>query len=309
MTKRISIIIPCHNEEAALPLFYEQTKQVFDRLPADTELIFVDDGSTDQTLSILKSMAKADASVHYLSFTRNFGKEAAMLAGMSRAKGDYVSIMDADLQDPPELLLQMYEAIQSPGCDCVAARRTTREGEPPVRSFFSHMFYRIFNAISSVPLQEGARDFRLMTRPMADAVLSMREHGRFSKGIFSYVGFHTTWLEYPNISRVGGASQWSFWGLFRYALEGLFSFSSFFLYLPFFLSGLTFLLFAGALTATVIGLAKGCFSPILACSCLLLLLFLFLFLILGILGFYLGRIFLEVKQRPDYLVRETDLPS
>lgn len=305
--KLISIIIPCHNEEAVLPLFYERIKNIFGQLPAQIELVFVDDGSTDQTFSILKAMAESDASVHYISFTRNFGKEAAMLAGMRYTHGDYVSIMDADLQDPPELLLQMYEKIQSPDCDCVAARRSTRKGEPPIRSFFSHMFYRFFNKVSTISLEDGARDFRLMSRPMVDAVLSFSEHSRFSKGIFSYVGFHTIWLEYPNISRASGTSQWSFFALFRYALEGLFSFSSCFLYLPFLLSGLTFLLFIGTLIATIIGIGSGHFSSILAFSCLILLLFSFLFVSLGIIGFYLSRIFLEVKERPDYLVQETDL--
>ena len=207
----ISIVVPCYNEEESLPLFYQAILEMKSSLPeVDFEFIFVNDGSKDNTLKIMRSLAQQDANVHYVSFSRNFGKEAALLAGLAHAQGDYVAVMDADLQDPPALLPEMYETLQTKMYDCVATRRVTREGEPPIRSFFARMFYKLINKISKTEIVDGARDFRLMTRQMVNAILSVQEYNRFSKGIFGWVGFRTKWLEYKNIERAAGQTKWSF---------------------------------------------------------------------------------------------------
>lgn len=208
----ISIVVPCYNEEESLPLFYQAILEMKSSLPeVDFEFIFVNDGSKDNTLKIMRSLAQQDANVHYVSFSRNFGKEAALLAGLAHAQGDYVAVMDADLQDPPALLPEMYETLQTKMYDCVATRRVTRAGEPPIRSFFARMFYKLINKISKTEIVDGARDFRLMTRQMVNAILSVQEYNRFSKGIFGWVGFRTKWLEYKNIERAAGQTKWSFW--------------------------------------------------------------------------------------------------
>ena len=223
--EKISIIVPCYNEEEAMPLFYDEiskTASTFDKV--DFEFIFVNDGSKDKTLEVARDLAKKDKRVRYISFSRNFGKEAAMLAGLEYSNGDYVAIMDADLQDPPSMLHEMYEGIKNEGYDCVATRRVSRKGEPPIRSFFAKCYYKLINKISSTEIVDGARDYRLMSRQMIDSILSLKEYNRFSKGIFSWVGYNTKWLEYKNVERVAGTTKWSFWKLFKYSLESIFAF-------------------------------------------------------------------------------------
>lgn len=226
----ISLVVPCYNEEESLPIFYKEASKIAQQMGishgADFEFIFVDDGSKDRTLQIARELHRKDARVRYISFSRNFGKEAGIYAGLKAAKGDYVATMDADLQDPPSLLPEMLELLFSGEYDCAATRRTTREGEPPVRSWFAKKFYQIINKLSDTEIVDGARDFRLMSRKMTDAVLSMAEYNRFSKGIFSWVGFKTKWIDYKNVERVAGTTKWNFWGLLKYSIEGIVGFST-----------------------------------------------------------------------------------
>lgn len=223
----ISIVVPCFNEQEALPFFYKEFKSLTTKMDhEDFELIFVDDGSRDKTLDTIKDIAKNDTRIKYISFSRNFGKEAAILAGLEHSKGDYVALMDADLQDPPAILPEMYEALTVEGFDSAATRRVTRKGEPPIRSFFARMFYKIMNKISKAELVDGARDYRLMNRRFVDALLSMKEYNRFTKGLFGWVGFKTKWIEYENVERVAGETKWSFWKLLAYAIEGIVAFST-----------------------------------------------------------------------------------
>ena len=220
MKKLLSVIVSCYNEEEALPLFYKEINKISKKMKdLNFEFIFVNDGSVDKTLSVIKKIIDKDKRVRYVSFSRNFGKEAAMYAGLKFSKGDYVTLMDADLQDPPELLPEMYNYIINEGYDCVGTRRVTRKGEPPVRSFFARCFYKIINKMSKIEMVDGARDFRLMTRQMVDAILSMGEYNRYSKGLFSFVGFDTKWLEYENVERVAGKTKWSFWKLFIFFIN------------------------------------------------------------------------------------------
>lgn len=221
----ISIVVPCYNEQEALPIFYKTILPYLDELKVSYELVFVDDGSKDKTSSIMKALALNDKRVKYVIFSRNFGKEAAMFAGLEASNGDYVAVMDVDLQDPPEKLYEMYNLIVNEGYDCVATRRVTRKGEPKIRSWFARKFYKIINKMTQTEIVDGARDYRLMTRKMVDAVLSMKEYNRFSKGIFSFVGFKTKWLEYENIKRVAGETKWNFKKLFVYAIEGILAFT------------------------------------------------------------------------------------
>ena len=225
---KISVIVSCYNEEESLPLFYKEMERVRkqDFKNIDFEYIFVNDGSKDKTLQEMKELRKQDKKVRYISFSKNFGKEAAMYAGLEAATGDYITLMDADLQDPPSLLRKMYDLIKNDGYDCVATRRVTRKGEPPIRSFFARVFYKLINKISDVEMVDGARDYRLMTKQMVKAIVSMKEYNRYSKGLFSFVGFNTKWLEYENIERVAGETKWSFWKLFKYAIEGITAFST-----------------------------------------------------------------------------------
>ena len=226
----ISLIVPCYNEEEAMPLFYQEAARVAAQMEkshgAEFEIIFVDDGSKDGTLRVARELHDADPRVRYVSFSRNFGKEAGIYAGLKAAKGDYVATLDADLQDPPALLPDMLDALLTGDYDCAATRRTTREGEPPVRSWFARMFYRIINKMSDTEIVDGARDFRLMSRRMVNAVLEMSEYNRFSKGIFSWVGFKTKWIDYKNVERVAGTTKWNFWGLLKYSIEGIVGFST-----------------------------------------------------------------------------------
>ena len=306
----ISIIVPCHNEEEMVPIFHKEIAAVSDQLPdAAFELIFVNDGSKDTTLAELKRLASLDERVHYLSFSRNFGKEAAMVAGLRHATGDYVAVMDADLQDPPALLVEMVALIRTGEYDCIGTKRLDRKGEPPIRSFFARQFYHLINRISATEIVDGARDFRLMTRQMVDAVLEMTEYNRFSKGIFSWVGFETKYLSYENQERVAGKTTWSFWSLFKYSLDGIVAFSE----APLAIAAFTgFLSFAVAiLTALILTVRTLVFGNETSGWTSLIVIILGMgglqLLCLGILGKYLGKTFMETKRRPLYILKETDV--
>jgi glycosyltransferase involved in cell wall biosynthesis len=305
----ISIVVPCHNEEEMVPIFHKEITAVSDQLPdAVFELIFVNDGSKDTTLAELKRLASLDERVHYLSFSRNFGKEAAMVAGLRHATGDYIAVMDADLQDPPALLVEMVALIRTGEYDCIGTKRTDRKGEPPIRSFFARQFYQLINRISDTEIVDGARDFRLMTRQMVDAVLDMTEYNRFSKGIFSWVGFETKYLSYENQERIAGKTTWSFWSLFKYSLDGIVAFSE----APLAIAAFTgFLSFAVAiLAALVLTVRTLVFGNATSGWTSLIVIILGMggvqLLCLGILGKYLGKTFMETKRRPLYILKETD---
>ncbi|MBP2622495.1 glycosyltransferase family 2 protein [Streptococcus oricebi] len=303
----ISVIVPCFNEEEAIPLFYAAMEAIKAELAEDLEYIFINDGSKDQTLPVLRELSQKDPSVTYLSFSRNFGKEAALYAGLRHATGELVTVMDVDLQDPPELLVQMREILlANPDLDCVGTRRTTREGEPPIRSFFANLFYKLINRISQVEMVDGARDFRLMRRPMVDAILEVSEYNRFSKGIFAWVGFKTEYLEYKNVERVAGETSWNFWQLFNYSLEGIVNFSDAPLTLAF-LGGVIACLLAFILMGIVIVRTLIFGDPTSGWpSMVSIILFLggFQLLTIGILGKYIGKIFMETKHRPIYIIKE-----
>lgn len=304
---KLSIIVPCYNEEESVPLFYEEAiKQdaFFKGKNVELEFIFVNDGSRDKTVDAIKSLREKDDRIHLISFSRNFGKEAAIIAGFEKAKGDLVVLMDADLQDPPALLPQMYTHIAEEGYDSVGSRRVTRTGEPPIRSWFARRFYGLMRKISTTEIVDGARDYRMMTRKVVDAILSMREYNRFSKGIFGWVGYKTKWLEYENINRVAGETKWSFWKLFLYSLDGIMAFSTAPLAVPL-IMGMLFCLAAFVLLVILIiraalgynVLALGLFSVI-SFSCGVIL------GCMGIVAMYLGKLYLESKDRPKYLVDE-----
>ena len=303
----ISIIVPCFNEEESLPLFYAEMEKIKFQLNDHFEYIFINDGSKDRTLAILRELNQKNNSVRYLSFSRNFGKEAALYAGLKHATGDLVTVMDADLQDPPELLLTMKSMLEAnPDLDCVGTRRTTREGEPLIRSFFAKMFYKLINKISQVEMVDGARDFRLMRRQMVEAILEVSEYNRFSKGIFAWVGFKTEYLEYKNVERVAGKTSWSFWQLLNYSLEGIVNFSDAPLTIAF-LGGVVACLLAFFLIMIVIIRTLIFGDPTSGWpSMVSIILFLggFQLLTIGILGKYIGKIFMENKKRPIYVVKE-----
>ncbi|MGT2805691.1 glycosyltransferase family 2 protein [Streptococcus intermedius] len=303
----ISIIIPCFNEEASLPLFYAEMEKIKQQIKEGFEYIFVNDGSKDRTLQVLRDLNQTDRNVHYLSFSRNFGKEAALYAGLQHATGDYVTVMDVDLQDPPALLIQMKNMLdENAELDCVGTRRTTREGEPLIRSFFAKMFYKLINKISQVEMVDGARDFRLMRRQMVDAVLEVSEYNRFSKGIFAWVGFKTEYLEYKNVERVAGQTSWNFWQLFNYSLEGIINFSDAPLTIAF-VGGVVACLLAFFLIIIVIIRTLIFGDPTSGWpSMISIILFLggFQLLTIGILGKYIGKIFMETKKRPVYIIKE-----
>ncbi|MCH5154990.1 MAG: glycosyltransferase family 2 protein [Clostridiales bacterium] len=304
---KVSIIIPCHNEEECINKYYDAMRPVRQKLDVDFEYIFVDDGSTDKTLDLVKALALKDSEVRYVSFSRNFGKEAAIYAGLKNSTGDYVGLMDADLQDPPEMLLEMYEGLQSGEYDCVGCRRTTRKGESKIRSAFARMFYRLINKMSDVEIVDGARDYRLMTRTMTNAVLELSERERFSKGIFSWVGFKTKWLEYKNTERVAGKTKWSFSGLTKYAVNGIEDFST--APLKFNLI-LAISLFVSSLAFTVFDIVWWCLGNAMYEWFIITPIMLFVAALLAVglvvIGEYVKKIFREVKARPIYLVRETD---
>ena len=307
---KISVVVSCYNEEESLPLFYKEMERVRkeDFQDVEFEYIFVNDGSKDNTLKEIKKLRENDSKVRYISFSRNFGKEAAMFAGLEAAEGDYVTLMDADLQDPPSLLRQMYDYIKNDGYDCIGTRRVTRKGEPPIRSFFARIFYKLINKMSKVEMVDGARDYRLMTRQMVDAILQLKEYNRYSKGLFSFVGFNTKWIEYENVERVAGETKWSFWKLFKYAIEGITAFST----TPLIISsviGLLFCLISFLLIIFIIIRTLIYGDPTSGWPSMVCIIFFVsgvqLFS-LGIIGQYLSKTYLEVKHRPIYIVKETE---
>jgi len=309
--KLISLIVPCFNEEEALPLFYKETVKVLSGMDVDYELILIDDGSKDKTLDVMKKLADENEHVKYVSFSRNFGKESAMYAGFCNARGDYAAVMDADMQDPPALLPEMYEILQKGEYDSVATRRADRKGESKVRSWFARMFYKIINYISNTEIVDGARDFRLMKREMVDAILSMSEYNRFSKGIFGWVGFKTYWLSFENVERVAGTTSWNFWGLFRYAIDGIVNFSNAPLDIA---SGfgliMTIIAFIMLIFIIVRKLIFG--DPVAGwASTMSVIIFIggIQLLCLGVMGQYIGKMYMETKRRPQYIVGRTNIKN
>lgn len=308
--KQISVVVPCFNEEEALPLFYREINKTAAELKEHAfEFIFVDDGSKDGTLEILKSLSDTDNRVRYVSFSRNFGKEAAIYAGLKYSSGDYVVLMDADLQDPPALLPDMLKAIEKEGYDCAATRRVTRKGEPPIRSFFARRFYKIINRMSDVEIMDGARDFRMMTRKMTDAVLALAEHNRFSKGIFSWVGFKTKWFEYENVNRVAGTTKWSFWKLFHYSVEGIVAFSTAPLSVSILL-GLLFCVIAFIMIIFIVVKTLMFGDPVdgwPSLACIILFVGGVQLFCTGISGKYISKMYMETKNRPLFIVKEQNI--
>ena len=306
--KKISIIVPCYNEEETIELYYKEMQKISKKIKnAEFEIIFVNDGSTDKTLDILRNLAK-NKDVRYLSFSRNFGKEAGIYAGLKYATGDYVGLMDVDLQDPPEMLTEMYNILETGEYDCVATRRVSREGEPPIRSFFARLYYKIINKISKTEIVDGARDFRLMTRQMVDSILEVTEYNRFSKGIFSWVGYKTKWLEYQNIERVAGTTKWSFWKLFLYSLESIVAFST----VPLSIASIFGILFCFVAFIIILFIIIRTLifgdptSGWPSMACIMFLIGGIQLLCTGIIGQYLSKTYLEVKNRPVYIVKETE---
>ena len=303
----LSVVVPCFNEEESIPLFYEEMERVRISMGEEFEYIFINDGSSDKTLDVLRELNLLNPCTHYLSFSRNFGKEAALYAGLQHATGDYVTVMDVDLQDPPELLIEMRQKLdQQSNLDCVGTRRVTRDGEPPIRSFFARMFYKLINQISQVEMVDGARDFRLMRRPMVDAILELSEYNRFSKGIFAWVGFETEYLEYKNVERVAGETSWNFWSLFKYSIEGIVNFSDAPLNIAF-IGGLLSWILAFIMMVLIVIRTLVFGDPTSGWPSLMtVILFLggFQLLTIGILGKYIGKIFLETKNRPTFIIKE-----
>ena len=300
--KKISIVVPCYNEEESIPLFYNELKKVFDSCKEVLEIIYVDDGSSDKSLKEMKKIASSDKNVKYISFSRNFGKEAAMYAGLSHATGDYITIMDVDLQDPPSMLPEMIRLIEEADYDIVGTRRVTRKGEPVIRSFFARIFYKIINKMSKVEMVDGARDFRLMKRIVVDNILRLGEYNRYSKGLFSFVGFKTKWLEYENIERVAGETKWSFWKLFKYALEGIVAFTTVPLMISF-VFGIMFLI--AAIVFFILALVTD-YGSLYHIIWLILFTSGIILMVLGVIGEYLSKTYLEVKKRPVYIIKETN---
>ncbi|MDO4410281.1 MAG: glycosyltransferase family 2 protein [Akkermansia sp.] len=308
---RISLIVPCLNEEQAIPIFKQTLDAVFaTELPTyEKELIFIDDGSTDNTLQIIKELATNSPDVKFISFSRNFGKEAAIYAGLEAATGDYTAVMDVDLQDPPSLLPEMIRAIEEEGYDCAGTCRVSRSGEPPIRSFFARSFYKLINKISKTQIVDGARDYKLMTRPVVNALISLKEYNRFSKGLYEWVGFRTKWFKYENIERVAGETKWSFFKLFLYSIEGIVAFST----APLALASIMGVLLSGFSFLSIVILvireliwhhsAYGWTSMV----CIFCLMGGIILLCLGILGQYLARTYTEVKKRPIYISKERSI--
>lgn len=306
----ISVVVPCYNEQGALPFYYDKMKEVMALLPElSFEIIIVDDGSTDGTLEVTKQLAKSDDRIRYISFSRNFGKEAAMYAGLKNASGKYTAIMDADLQDPPEMLPEMYRVMTEEGYDAVGTRRVTRKGEPPVRSFFARKFYKIMSRISKANMVDGARDYRLMNRKYVDALLSLGEYNRFSKGLFGWVGFKVKWLEFENVNRIAGETKWSFGQLFLYSLDGIVAFSN----VPLYMASIAGIgSFIAAIAAMIFIIVRRLVfgDPVAGwASTVVIILFIggIQLLSIGILGLYLSKLYLEAKNRPIYLLDETNI--
>ena len=309
---KITVAVPCYNEEAVLRIFYNAISDIATQMSyLDFEFLFVDDGSTDKTLEVISEIAKQDPRVRYISFSRNFGKEAGIYAGLQNATGDYVVIMDADLQDPPSLLPEMYQALTKEGYDCIGSRRVTRKGEPPIRSFCARMFYKLINKISDTQIVDGARDFQMMNRAVVDALVSIGEYNRFSKGIFNWVGFRKKWLEYENIERAAGETKWGFFKLLIYAIEGIVAFST----APLVFSSvfgllccvLAFLMILFVIARKILYGDPTAGWP--SMVCIMLLLSGIQMLGIGIMGQYLAKTYLETKRRPIYLIRKTNIPS
>ncbi|MDO1604647.1 glycosyltransferase family 2 protein [Lactobacillus sp. YT155] len=306
---KLSVIVPCYNEEPTIPIFYEELQKIQTQIKYQLEYIFVNDGSKDKTLAELRKLASEHDNVRYISFSRNFGKESALYAGLQASTGELVTVMDVDLQDPPELIPEMIDLIENDDYDCVATRRENRDGEPIIRSFFARKFYQIINKISDTKMVNGARDYRLMTRQMVDSILELSETNRFSKGLFSWVGFKTKFISFTNRERVAGETSWSFWKLLKYAINGISDFSSAPLHLA---------TWSGGLFSTLAGIGiiwiiiRKILSPEIAISGWSSIIALILFiggiqlLCLGILGEYIGKIFNETKNRPIYIVKETE---
>ena len=306
--KKISVIVPCYNEEETIELYYKEMQKVMKKIKnTEFELIFINDGSSDKTLDILRGLSK-NKDVRYISFSRNFGKEAGIYAGLKYATGDYIGLMDVDLQDPPEMLIDMYNILEEGEYDCVATRRVSREGEPPIRSFFARLYYKIINKISKTEIVDGARDFRLMTRQMVNSILEVKEYNRFSKGIFSWVGYKTKWLEYKNVERVAGTTKWSFWKLFLYSLESIVAFST----VPLSIAsifGILFCFVAFIIILIIIVRTLIFGDPTSgwpSMACIMFLIGGIQLLCTGIIGQYLSKTYLEVKNRPVYIVKETE---
>lgn len=304
---KISVIVPCFNEEDVVQLFHETITKVLDAMPVDYELLFINDGSKDHTEDILKLLSMKDAHCYYFSFSRNFGKEAAMYAGLKNATGNYVVIMDADLQHPCELLVPMYEAVSQEGYDCCAGKRMDRKGENQLRNVLSHLFYKVINRFASMEMADGAGDFRMMNRKMVDAILELKEYNRYMKGIFSFVGFDTKWIQFHNVERAGGKTKWNFKSLFKYALEGIFSFSNSLI----FIASLIGIIFLGLSLALMIYIIVQCVLYNGIASWIIILTFLFMIsgvqvLCISLVGQYCAKDYMETKQRPVYIIKETN---
>ena len=309
--KKISIIVPCYNEEQAIPYFYEEITKVAKDLKNDFEFIFVNDGSKDKTIEIVKDYAKKDKRVKFIHFSRNFGKEAAMYAGLELSTGDYVAIMDADLQDPPAILPQMVSILEDENSDydSVGTRRVTRKGEPPIRSFFARKFYKIINKMSKIEMVDGARDYRLMKRKVVNSILELKEYNRYSKGLFEFVGYNTKWLEFENVERVAGETKWSFWKLFLYAIEGIVAFSTAPLAIASII-GFIFCLVSFIMILVIIIKTLAFGDPTTGWPSLVCIIFFvsgIQLFCLGIIGEYLSKTYLETKKRPIYIIKETNL--
>lgn len=306
--KLLSVVVPCYNEEDNVPYFYEELLKQEDKLAAmdaEMEIIYIDDGSRDRTVAEVRNLREKDERVHLVSFSRNFGKEAGIYAGLQKAKGDYVVLMDADLQDPPSLLPEMLSYVKQ-GYDSVATRRVSRKGEPPIRSFFARRFYALMKVISKTEIVDGARDYRLMTRQMVDAILSMTEYNRFTKGIFGWVGYETKWLEYENIERVKGETKWSFWKLLLYSMDGIMAFSTLPLALSSFM-GIMFCILSFLLIIFIVVRAAVFGDPVAgwpSLVCIITLIGGVQMFFIGVVGQYLAKMYMEVKNRPIYLVKE-----
>ena len=305
---KVVLIVPCYNEQEALPIFYDEVMKVVTTMNCQYELIFVNDGSKDNTLSILKDFAAKNENVTYISFSRNFGKEAAMYAGFSNADGDYVAVMDADMQDPPALLPQMVKILETEDYDSVATRRVSRVGEPPIRSWFARKFYQLINKISDADIVDGARDFRLMKREMVDAIVAMGEYNRFSKGIFGWIGFKTYWLPFKNVERVAGETKWNFWKLFKYAIDGIINFSEAPLSIASWAGiGMTFIAF---IMMVIVIVRRLCFGDPVAgwasTMCVIIFIGAIQLFSMGIMGQYIAKTYNEAKHRPHYIVAESN---
>lgn len=305
--KLCSIVVPCYNEEEMVPIFYDTVGNYIKEIPElRFEYYFIDDGSTDGTLEQIKKLHGQDPDVHYISFSRNFGKEAGLYAGLENCSGDYVVTMDVDLQDPPELLRTMYETVAKEGYDCAATRRVSRKGEPVIRSFFARRFYKMINRMSQADIVDGARDYRFMTRQMVDSIVSMQEYNRFSKGIFGWVGYKSKWITFENKKRVAGETKWSFWKLFLYAIDGFAAFST----APLSIASVMgiifcFLAMIGVIFIFIRALLYG--DPVAgwpSLVCIVTLLGGIILLCLGIMGIYLSKTYLETKKRPIYIAKE-----